>query len=137
MNTQIVSSGRYEHELEVQYESLSRGDVTALAPALKQAGMTIAYPHLADPVVAKVNGEIIGFGFAQLLPHSEPIWIYPKWRGNGIAEELARRVVEKIEASGAQRYCCIAQSQFAEKLCEQMGMKAVPGVLYVKDPERG
>ena len=118
----------------VEFESPAQGDIEALAPALRQAGMTIAYPHLAEPIVAKFHDEIIGFAFAQLLPHCEPIWVNPNWRGMGLAEELARRVVEKIELTGAKRFMCVAQNQFAERLCEEMGMKRVVGVLYVKEP---
>jgi GNAT superfamily N-acetyltransferase len=118
----------------VEFESLAQGDIEALAPALKEAKMTISYPHLAEPIVAKVNGEIVGFAFAQLLPHCEPLHVLPEWRGQGIAEELARRVVALIEATGAGRFCCVASNRFVEDLCLKMGMIPVPGVLYVKEP---
>ena len=119
----------------INFSSLSRESVSQLAPALKKAHMTIAYEHLAEPVVAKLNdGTIIGFAFAQLMPHAEPIYVDPNWRGIGIAEELARRVVEKIESTGAQRFVAVAQGTFAEELCKKMGMRAVLGVVYVKEP---
>jgi GNAT superfamily N-acetyltransferase len=120
---------------EIRYESLAKGDVEALVPALKQAKMTIAYPHLAEPIVAKLDdGTIVGFGFAQLLPHCEPIWVHPHFRGIGIAEELATLVIKKITDTGAQRFLCVAQSPFAEDLCRQNGMIEVPGKIFVKEP---
>lgn len=57
----------------VTYRDLSKQECTELAPALQKAGMTIAYTHLADPVVAEVDGKIVGFCFAQLIPHWEPL----------------------------------------------------------------
>jgi ribosomal protein S18 acetylase RimI-like enzyme len=118
----------------LKFESLAKGDVEALAPALASAGMTIAYPHLAEPIVAKLHDEIVGFGFAQLLPHAEPIWVKPQYRGLGIAEKLARMVVEKIESTGAQRFVAVAQNAFAEELCRANGMHEVPGKVFVKEP---
>lgn len=122
---------------DVTYESLAGDNLDALLPVLKQAGMALAYPQLAEPIVAKVNGEIVGFAFAQLLPHLEPVYVLPLFRGTGIAEELVRRAMAIIEKTGAERYMCVAQNPFAEKLCKQLGMRAVLGTLYVKDSEGG
>ena len=122
---------------DVTFESLAEENIDALLPVLKQAGMTIAYSHLAEPVVAKINGEIVGFAFAQLLPHLEPVYVVPMFRGTGIAEELVRRAMALIEGTGAERFMCVAQNKFAEDLCRKIGMRAVPGTLYVKDSEGG
>ena len=120
------------------FTSLARGEVDRLAPALKEAKMTIAYPHLAEPIVAQTNGGVIvGFGFAQLIPHAEPIWVHPLWRGRRVANEIARQVVEKIEGTGARRFISIAQSPFAEQLCQENGMIWVDGKVYVKEPLEG
>lgn len=124
-----------EHSLEVRYESLAQGDIDALAPALKKAGMTIAYPHLAEPIVAKdPDGKIIGFCFSQLLPHWEPLWVDTDWRGTGLAEELAKRALQKIVDTGAQRILVVIQSPFAEKIAIANGFHAVEGKLYVREP---
>jgi len=104
---------------------------------MKKAGMSVAYSHLAEPIVAEVDGQIVGFCFAQLIPHFEPLYVMPEWRGTGIAEELAQRAMKKITDTGAQRFMCVVQSQFAEALCKKLGMRAVPGVIYVKDSEGG
>lgn len=117
----------------ISYRDLSGQECTELAPALQKAGMTIAYTHLADPVVAEVDGKIVGFCFAQLIPHWEPLWVEREWRGMGIAEELAKRALEKITKTGAQKFCCITTSAFAEKLAREAGMREVEGKLFVKD----
>ncbi len=129
MTTQVAN---FSHL--VQFESLAQGDIDALAPALKQAQMTIAYPHLAEPVVAKFDGEIIGFAFSQLLPHWEPLWVKPQWRGTGLAEELAKRALQKIVDTGAQRILVVTQNQFAEDLAKEYGFKEVPGKIFVREP---
>lgn len=117
----------------VKYRSLEGEDTAALMPAIEKLGWVIPYPHIAVPVVAEVDGQIVGFGIAQLIPHCEPLHILPEWRGMGIAEELSKRVIEKITESGAKKFCCVAQNAFAEKLCEANGMKAVEGRMYVKE----
>jgi GNAT superfamily N-acetyltransferase len=121
---------------EVVFEDLKGDAVEKLAPYLKMAGMSIAYPHMADPVCAKVGNQIIGFAFAQLLPHWEPLWVVPEYRGTGVAEELARRALEKILKTGAQRILLCADNPFAEKLAMKYGFHAIPGKLYVREPNK-
>jgi predicted N-acetyltransferase YhbS len=122
-------------DVHVRYENMAKGNIEELLPILKQAKMTIAYPHLADPVVAKIGNEIIGFAFAQLLPHWEPLYVVPEWRGTGVAEELAKRALDKILKTGAQRIIVVAQSYFAEQLCMKYGFHPIKGTVYVREPE--
>lgn len=118
--------------MTVTYRDLENQECKELIPALEQAGFSLPYPETSVPIVAEVDGRIVGFGIAQLVPHAEPIHVLPEWRGAGIAEELSRRVIAKLVESGHDKFCALATNAFAEKLCEANGMVEVKGKLYVK-----
>lgn len=114
------------------YMTLTGDDVLKMAEKIKELGASLPHPQLAAIEVAVVEGELAGFGCSQLMFHAEPLEVLPKYRGLGIAEELAKRVMRGIEEAHGKVVLSVASNPHAEKLCEDQGMHEVPGKLYVK-----
>lgn len=116
----------------VEYLTLTGDDVLKMAAKIESLGLSIPHPQLSVIEVAVVEGELAGFGCSQMMFHAEPLEVLPKYRGMGIAEELAKRVMRGIEEAHGKVVLSVATNQHAEKLCEAQGMREVPGKLYVK-----
>ena len=81
------------------------------------------------------DGKIAGFSCLQLVPHAEPLFVAPSQRGTGLAEELTERMYAFLAEVNVRGFVAIAESRFAEELCERHGMKKVACPVYVKLPE--
>lgn len=118
--------------IKPEYMTLTGDDVQKMAEKIKDLGLAMPHPQLSVIEIAVVEGELAGFGCSQLMFHAEPIEVLPKYRGMGIAEELAKRVMRGVEESHGKLVLSVASNPHAEKLCEANGMKEVPGKLYAK-----
>lgn len=78
------------------------------------------------------DGKIAGFQTLQLVPHTEPLFVAPSQRGTGLAEELTERMYAFLTEVHVRGFVAIAESRFAEELCEKHGMKKVACPVYVK-----
>lgn len=83
------------------------------------------------------DGKIAGFQVLQLVPHTEPLFVAPSARGTGLAEELTDRMYTFLTEVNVRGFMAVAESKFAEELCEKHGMKQVAYPVYVKLPEGG
>ena|ERR1035437_8347136 len=77
------------------------------------------------------DGRLLAFVVFQLIPHLEPLWIAPSVRGTGLAEELSDRIIRFMVENGARGWISVADSPFAEKLCEREGMVRVSSPVYI------
>ena len=119
--------------LTAEYLSLAGPDAVPMAKKIEEMqGIVIAHPRLAIIEVATVDAKIAGYGVSQLMFHAEPIYVLPEYRGSGIAEELASRVVKRITEANGKAFVSIATNPFAERLCIEQGMERVEGTLYRK-----
>lgn len=116
----------------IEYLTLTGDDVKKMAEKIKDLGLAMPHPQLSVIEVAVVEGELAGFGCSQLMFHAEPIEVLPKYRGMGIAEELAKRVMRGVEEAHGKLVLSVASNAHAEKLCEANGMQEVKGKLYAK-----
>jgi ribosomal protein S18 acetylase RimI-like enzyme len=65
-------------------------------------------------LVAEAGGKIVGFIVMQLYPHLEPLWVDKAHRSDGIAENLAAKMMEflnEVEVRGDFRSVPIQNSQ--------------------------
>jgi hypothetical protein len=125
---------------DVQFRLLEENEVDLLQPLFEKIGWADAMP---DPAYSKIivaeagkgkNVLILGFSVVQFLCHVEPMWIRPDTRGTGLAEALSHATVEYVEReSKVKRYVCVAKpGSFSARLAESVGMRPIPGQVYVK-----
>lgn len=117
----------------VTFRELRPDETEKLTPFLKQQGWGIPLPHLAAVVVGEYQGEIVSFAVAQLIPHAEPIYVSPSWRGTGLAEETAKQLAGYMLRAGTGMCLSIAQTKFAEDLCRMLGMVEMQGKIFVRE----
>lgn len=115
----------------MEYRILEKSEVSKLAPILQSLGWNLPYPQTTTVLVAEDEGEIIGFVCQTLLPHLEPEWVAPKYRGTGVADELAKRGATVFLRAGVSNFLSVAGNANAERICRDvLGMKKVEGSIY-------
>lgn len=77
------------------------------------------------------DGKLLGFVVLQLIPHVEPLYVIPSMRATGLAEDLADHIISFLVEQKARGWMAVAESPFAEKLCEREGMQRVQLPVYV------
>lgn len=82
-------------------------------------------------LVAERDGALDGFIVLQMVAHTEPLWVAPSSRATGLAEELSRRMFQFMHEVDARGFVVVAESRFAEVLCEAYKMKRVASPVYV------
>jgi hypothetical protein len=86
---------------------------------------------LTRVLLAKVDGEIVGFHVMQLVPHVEPLWVEEEQRGTGLAQQLSDAMVAFLQSVGARGWVVIADSPHAVKMCKDHGMAKVKSPVYM------
>lgn len=81
------------------------------------------------------NGKLAGFGAVQFIPHAEPVWVDPVYRGTGLAEEIADEVVGFL-SDAKVGFVAAVDNPHARKLCERHGMTLLQKAVYVKEAPR-
>lgn len=93
-------------------------------------GWTKFASNLTRVFLAESAGRIIGFQILQLVPHPEPHYLDPEFRGQGLSEAMAAEVIRFLHECHAPAWQCTADSPFAEKLCAAQGMVPVEAPVY-------
>jgi len=75
-------------------------------------------------------GEIIGFHVLQMVPVAGPLYVQPKYRGTGLAAELADDMLSFLVEIQARGWVVFVESAHAAKLCEERGMTKVEQPVY-------
>lgn len=117
----------------VTFRELRPEETVKLMPFLQAEGWRLPYPYLASAVVGEYEGKIVSFAVLQLIPHVEPLWVQDDWRGSGLAEATAYQLIANLERRQISAYLAIAPNPFMERLCKKMGMKEIPGKVFVKE----
>ncbi len=107
-----------------------------LNEVMARKGWAELNPQTARALVAYKDERIVGFIVIQLFPHAEPLYVDPEFRGTGLADELADRMYEFLKEVRTRGYMVVAESPFAEKLCEARGMKRVNYPVYLAVQEQ-
>jgi GNAT superfamily N-acetyltransferase len=82
-------------------------------------------------LVAEYADSIVGFCVLQVIPHLEPLYVAPEFRGSDIAVRLADQAVEYMHKINARGWVSVAQHPVAARLCEREGMKQIQHPVYV------
>jgi hypothetical protein len=118
-------------EKEIQIRELYGDDLSILKPLLDLHGVAIEFPHLAVAKVAFCGEDIAGYAIFQMVPHAEPLWVAPLYRGQELTYRLAKEITD-FARDAAGSFVCVATSPFTEKICrEHLQLKAIDGQVFV------
>lgn len=90
-----------------------------LEARFKANGSPLPSPRFAQIVVAEEAGDIVGLVTVQLVPHMEPIWVAPAFRGQQLWEPLLRKAATLL-SSGTHFYAFHAHKG-TEKIADTLG----------------
>jgi GNAT superfamily N-acetyltransferase len=81
--------------------------------------------------VAEEDGKLAGFYCLQMSPHAEPLYVAPAYRATGVADALADDMLLFLTQVHARGWFIVADSKFAEQMCEARGMRKLESPVYV------
>src|SRR6266404_2428643 len=116
--------------LQVEYNFIKPEDYHLLEPIFAAFNASVPSPTISRIATASFNNEIIGFYCLQLLPHAEPMWIKPEWKGSKIWIRLAAMV---DTARQNKKTFIVAENEESKRMCMAMGLKRVEFPVFVKE----
>lgn len=116
----------------ITYTWIDGGALIALEPILAANGWTSLNGKTARALVAHDGTKLAGFHILQMLPHAEPLYVAPEYRGTGVALELAARMDVFLEDISCRAFMVVADTPEAVHLCEAHGMKLITSPVYLK-----
>jgi ribosomal protein S18 acetylase RimI-like enzyme len=117
-------------EAEVTYRWLEMPELMLIDPIINQHNWTPLNEATSRVLVAEAGGKIVGFIVMQLYPHLEPLWVDKAHRSDGIAENLAAKMMEFLNEVEVRGFQVCADTEFAKRLCEAHGMELVTAPVY-------
>lgn len=102
---------------------------------LRHKGWTELNENTCRALCAFDGPNIVGFSVVQLFPHAEPLYVMPEYRGTGLADTLAEKMTDYLRDVRTRAFIAIADSPFAEKLCQKRGMKKIESPVYMATGE--
>ena len=114
----------------IEYKLIYGADLEALKPTIQAHGWLPLNPMTACAFVAFQAGKIIGFVCQNPIPHVEPLFVDPQYRGTGLAGELVEKMVDFLYEVEAPAAYIVANSAFSAKLAEAYGMEKVDQPVY-------
>lgn len=76
------------------------------------------------------TGKMVGFLVVKMMPHIEPIYVDPEWRGSGVAEEMAEFMAKTITAPPGSVFM-VADNPLSAQLGRAHGMVKLETPVYV------
>jgi acetyltransferase (GNAT) family protein len=83
--------------------------------------------------VAERDGKIVGFMVLQMTPQCGPLYVTPKERGTGLAEELADDMFDFLVEAKARGWFVVADSPHVPKMCEARKMRKLESPIYTTE----
>lgn len=109
----------------MQYRWIDGDELAVLDPIIESRNWTPLNRKCSRALIAEEDGQLKGFLVVQLYAHTEPLFVSPGERGQGIAEELSVRVVDYLRKSEVTNWMAMCSSPHAVKICERNGMERV------------
>ncbi len=122
----------------ITYKWLDKEQLTALDPIMQQRNLPSLNQEVSRVLAAYDGDKLIGFLVLQLMPHMEPLWVDPKYRGGGtdsIANILVNKMFEFVAECNIRGFFCVADSNVVEKMCIERGLIQVTSPVFIKLPQ--
>ena len=107
-------------------------EIEALEPMFKQRGWMCLNKETSRIMGTFHEGKLIAFVVLQLVPHLEPLWVDPSYRGAGVAEELVSEIARYIKSAKTRGVMIVADNPGVARLAEHFGMSRILSPVYSK-----
>ena len=119
-----------DQKRSIEIRELFGDQISELDGILASHKSQILFPHLAMAKVAYDGDRIVGYHIFQMLPHIEPLWVDPEYRGGDLTHELVKSM-DEFAKEAVGHFVCIATSEFSARLCREIHMDVMPGQLFI------
>lgn len=117
---------------------LSGDELDVLEPIIKARNwMPLNKPLTRAMVAFDADGQIVGFYVLKLLPHVEPLFVDPDWRGSGLADELADEMHKVLADTPPGGVWLTAENPLTAKMAEYHGLVIVKSPVYTNGGSNG
>lgn len=117
---------------------ISGDELDILAPFIEARNwMPLNKPLTRARVAFDQEGRPVGFYLIKLLPHPEPIFVDPEWRGTGLAEDLAQDIHDILADTPAGGVWFTAENPMTAKMAEDHGLVLVGHPVYTNGGSNG
>jgi len=125
-------SANVASELELCCRFLEDNEYYKLVDIFAEHEDEMPDPKLSRIAVVEIKEteEIIGFFCFQLYGHTEPLWVAPAYRKEGITIKLIEMLLPLTERG---KTFMIATTPEVVHLCEKLGLRKIKHPVYVKD----
>ena len=120
---------------DLTYRVLAGNELSLLETVIRHRGWSELNYETSMAIAAFDGRKLVGFNVLQSFPHAEPMFVQPEYRGTGVAEELADRLLGFMREIKIRGFMVVADSEFAAKLCEGRGMELVTSPVYIMRKE--
>lgn len=116
----------------VELRWLDGDDLDQLEPILRERGWMSLNKSTTRVRAAFYEGRIVGFVCLQLVPHMEPLYVEPEFRGSPVAMDLVNDMAEFIRDARCRGVMIVAGAPGIEALAKHFGMEQITHPVYIK-----
>jgi hypothetical protein len=124
--------------MAIEYRFLSPEEYVLVKEVFEEHEGDLPDPQLSAIYAAFDGGRVVGFHVLQYVPHAEPMWINPDYRGQVNWREFQRGIESLFSASEGGSYYIFPSDERVAKMCKRGGMEEVPFKAWrreIKGPE--
>lgn len=116
--------------MALTYRWIQGDELSRLDKIFKLRGWTPLDKDTSDAIAVFDGDELVGFHVVQVRVHAEPQYLDKRYRGKGIANEMAAKVIERLPKD--MGIFVIADDPTAAVLCERHGLKRITSPVFVR-----
>ena len=117
---------------QIEYRWLDGDQLALLEPTLLSLNAMSVNRETTRAIGAFDGDQLVGFFCLQLIPHLEPLFVAPGYRGEPVAINMVNKMVEFLKESNARGAMLVAETPGVERLAEHFGMARFIYPLYSK-----
>jgi len=120
------------------YKWLDNEAISALDPIMFARKLPALNRETSRVRAAYDGDKLVGFLVLQLMPHMEPLYVDPMYRGVGdarggmIANQLIDDMFAFVGECGIRGFICIADNNIVEGMCLDRGLQKIDSPVFIK-----
>lgn len=124
--------------LNIALKWLAGDELDVLAPIIEARGWMPLNKALTRALAAyDERGNLIGCYILKLLPHPEPLFVEPAWRGSGVADALAEEMHRVLADTPPGGVWFTAENPLTARMAEEHGLVLVNYPVYTNGESHG
>jgi hypothetical protein len=111
--------------MAIEYRFLAPEEYEGLRPVFEENGGDLPSPQLSAIFAAFSEDKVVGFHVLQYVPHAEPMWVDPEFRGQVNWREFQRGIESLFDKEEGGSYYIFPSDERVAKMCKRGGMTQV------------